>query len=108
MGLDIDIIYTDGEDLTDDMTNTEEGYCHYHINNRIQCYGKFWDLNMFFVSKFRDRDINSEYIELNYDILIELKEYFEGHVKYGEISDLVNRCLIKINKGKRVFYYTSW
>lgn len=108
MGLDMDFLYTDGEMITDEITDTEEGYTHYHIKNLIQYYIKFWDLNMFFVNKFKDRDINSEYIELDYDMLMELKEYFEGHEKYGEVSDLVNRCLTKINKGKRIFYYPNW
>lgn len=78
MGLDIDIIYTDGELITDEMTNTEEGYYHYHHSNLIQYYRKFYDLNRFFINKFKDRDIDSEYIELDYNMLMELKEYFEG------------------------------
>lgn len=105
MGLDIDIIYTDGETLTDEMTDTEEGYCHYHLNNLIQYYRKFYDLNRFFVNKFKDRDINSEYIELDYNMLMELKEHFKGR---EEIHDLINRCLTKINKGKRIYYYANW
>lgn len=105
MGLDIDIIYTDGEMITDEMTDIEEGYCHYHLNNLIQYYRKFYDLNRFFVNKFKDRDINSEYIELDYSMLMELKEYFKGR---EEIHDLINRCLTKINKGKRIYYHANW
>lgn len=38
MGLDMD---TDGEMVTDEITDTEEGYNHYHIKNLIQYYGNF-------------------------------------------------------------------
>lgn len=107
MGLDIDIVYTDGEVLVDELIRDDEGYKKYFMKQNIQYYRSFWALNHYMVDKFGE-DIDGGYIELDYDRLMNMMNYFKDRDERDEIEDLINRCLIKINKGKRIFYCPSW